>query len=91
MLLPSAPILSSTVAGKNVKLAWTQAATGITGEKIYRATSATGPFALLATTGLGTSYMDGSGLSKQTYYYQVSATNSAGESIRSNVTSQTIK
>ena len=91
VLPPLAPILSSTLAGKNVKLAWTQAATDITGEKVYRSTSAAGPFTVLATTGIGTSYMDGSVVAKQTYYYQVSAINAAGEGARSNVTSQSIK
>lgn len=54
---------------------------GLTGYKLYRATSKTGPYTVIATiTNPSTlSYVD-TGLSSGTYYYAISTTTVAGES-----------
>jgi fibronectin type 3 domain-containing protein len=84
---PGAPTLNSATAGTNtVTLAWSaptnSGGSAITGYRIYRS-STSGTETLLISLGNQTSYTD-SGLSPGiTYYYQVTALNSVGESVRS--------
>jgi fibronectin type 3 domain-containing protein len=89
---PSAPVLSATAGTSSVSLSWTTPANGgsaITGYNVYRGTSA-GTETLLASVGLTASYTD-AGLPPGTSdYYEVTAVNSVGESVRSNETEVTI-
>ena len=71
-----------------MSLAWTaptdDGGSTVTGYRIYRGTTR-GAETLLASTGGGaTGYTDGSTSYGTTYYYEVSAVNGAGESLRSN-------
>jgi fibronectin type 3 domain-containing protein len=60
--------------GVNIKVTWTQSTSaGITANKVYRATSSAGPFALVATLSPTTSYTDNTVAKKTVYYYQVTA------------------
>jgi fibronectin type 3 domain-containing protein len=85
--VPGAPVLSVTTGTSSVALSWTVAATGgsaITGFNVYRGT-ASGTETLLASVGATTiSYTDTATAPGTTYYYEVTAINSVGESIRSN-------
>lgn len=77
---PSAPGGLTASAGKRkVTLGWTASTdnVGVTGYQIWRATSATGPFSQIATTA-GTSYVNTGLTSGVTYYYQVTASDAAG-------------
>ncbi|OHA36248.1 MAG: hypothetical protein A3H57_01065 [Candidatus Taylorbacteria bacterium RIFCSPLOWO2_02_FULL_43_11] len=92
---PSTPTGLSASAGSagsgQITLSW-DAVTGATGYYLYRDTSSTGSFALLADVGNVTSYAN-SGLSNGTaYYYKVSAYKSGGssESAASSAASATI-
>jgi fibronectin type 3 domain-containing protein len=95
-VIPSAPLaptgLAATAGSAQVTLVWDAPASdggsAITGYKVYRGVSS-GSEALLASPGNVLSYTD-MGLSNgQTYYYQVSAENSLGESPPSNEASAT--
>lgn len=95
---PPAPVpvpptsLQAALAGKNIKLAWTQSpSAGVTGNKVYRAPSATGPFSLLVSLPASTSFTDSSVARKSTYHYVVTAVSSGGESSYSNTASETSK
>jgi len=58
----------------SVALSWMGSATpNIAGYNIYRATSAAGPFTLIGSSGLATTYTDNNVQSGTTYYYQVAA------------------
>jgi fibronectin type 3 domain-containing protein len=72
---PAAPTsVNAAPVGVNIKVTWTQSTSaGITGNKVYRATSSAGPYALTATLGPTTSYTDNTVAKKTTYYYQVTA------------------
>ena len=90
---PSAPALNSATAGNgSVSLAWSapssDGGSAITGYKVYRGTSS-GNETLLTTLGTGTSWTDTNVTNGTTYYYQVSAVNSVGESSRSSERSAT--
>jgi titin len=90
---PGAPVLSSATAGSsNVVLSWSApSSTGgapITGYRIYRGTS-TGAEAYLTMVGTVASFNDTTVATGTTYYYQVSAVNTAGEGQRSNEQSAT--
>lgn len=81
---PSAPAATASAGTSSVQLSWTTPSAGgspITGYNVYRSTTPGGeggtPFVQLGVT---TSYTDTGLTSGTTYYYQVSATNSAGES-----------
>jgi len=82
--LPDAPTGLTVVAGNSqMTLNWTaptfDGGCNITGYKVYRGTSS-GSLALIATV-IGTTYTDGDVTNGQGYIYQVSAVNSAGESV----------
>jgi serine protease AprX len=86
--VPGAPTLNSAVGGNgNVSLLWTAPSSNggaaITGYKIYRGTSP-GDGTLLATLGAVRSYTDATVVNGTTYFYRVSAVNSAGEGPLSN-------
>jgi mannan endo-1,4-beta-mannosidase len=80
---PPAPTgLTATAAkGKGVQLSW-NATTGATSYHVYRTTTATGTYTLLAST-TSASYKDTATARGATYYYKVTAVNSAGESPQS--------
>jgi hypothetical protein len=79
---PSTPgTLAATAGKRKVTLSWGAATdaggSGLAGYEIYRSNSATGSFTVVATTA-GTSYTNG-GLSRnRTYWYYVTAYDSAG-------------
>lgn len=77
--------------GGAVNLAWTASTgAGLSGYKIYRASSSTGPFTTpVATVGTVTSYTDTGLTDGSTYYYVVSAYAAGGESLKSAVASAT--
>ncbi len=90
---PSAPTLNSATPGTDtVALAWSapgsNGGSAITGYRIYRGTSSGGE-TLLTTLGNVTSWTDSGLTSGTTYYYMVTALNSAGESVASNERSAT--
>jgi fibronectin type 3 domain-containing protein len=89
---PAAPTLSSASAsGGSIALSWSAPSDGgsaITGYRIYRG-STSGGETLLTTVGTVTSWTDTGLGAGTTYYYQVSAVNSVGESGRSNERSAT--
>jgi hypothetical protein len=63
-----------------VSLRWTAStSTGVTGYRVYRG-SKPGSYKPLVTVGKVTSYVDRAVVSGKTYYYVVTAVNSAGES-----------
>jgi len=87
---PSPPVFDTTAAIVSVRLAWTQSASaGITGNRIYRASTPAGPFSLVATLPASTSYTDTAVQRDVTYCYVITALSSNGESAYSNVLSQT--
>jgi fibronectin type 3 domain-containing protein len=81
---PAVPTGLSVVAasGSQLNLTWTEpAGTTPDGFKILRATSASGPFAQVnEVAGNQTTYMDTQLSPDTTYYYEIVATNSAGDS-----------
>ena len=90
---PSAPRnLAATGGNTQVTLNWQAPASDggspLTNYKIYRG-SAPGAESLLTTVGNVLTYTDGAVTNGVTYYYQVSAVNSAGEGPRSNEASAT--
>ena len=91
--VPGAPTLKSATGGNNsVALAWSAPASNggaaVTGYVVYRGTSAGGE-TLLATVGNVSSYTDTKAVNGTTYFYKVSAVNSAGEGGKSNELSAT--
>src|SRR5438309_724727 len=90
---PSAPInLAATAGNAQVILTWQPPASdggsAITNYRVYRGATSGGE-ALLSTLGVVTSYTDTAVTNGLTYYYQVTATNGAGESPKSNEVSAT--
>lgn len=78
--------LSTTSAG----LLWTDNSSNETGFKVERATSASGPFTLVTTTAANAVSYNDSGLNiSTTYFYQVRATSSTGDSANTSVASTT--
>ena len=58
----------------SVALNWTAStSSGVTGYKVYRGTASGGPYTVLATLGIATTYTDTTVQSGQTYYYAVTA------------------
>jgi hypothetical protein len=81
--IPPAPTaLKATVANGQVVLSWT-GSTGATGYHVKRGAASGGPYTLLSTCTQAT-YTDTSVSAGITYYYEVTAYNSAGESGSSN-------
>ena len=70
---------TKTAAQHSVKLNWqASSSTGVTGYRVYRSTISGGYYALLASAA-GLTYTDTPVQSGTTYYYVVSAINSAGQ------------
>jgi cellulose 1,4-beta-cellobiosidase len=90
---PPAPptALTATPGKKKVTLRWTQSASpNITQNKVYRSTTAGGPYSLIATLSATTQYNNTGLQSGTTYYYVVTAVTSSGlESAYSNQASAT--
>ncbi|HJT30669.1 MAG TPA: fibronectin type III domain-containing protein, partial [Pirellulales bacterium] len=75
--------LTATGGGGQISLSWT-AATGASTYNVYRGTTSGGEAATPIATGVtGTSYVDKGLPAGTTYYYEVTALNSAGESAKS--------
>lgn len=91
---PTSPsALSATGGKKRVDLSWTGSTdnVGVTGYRVYRATSASGPFAQVGTSA-STTFSSTGLTSRVTYYYYVTATDAAGnESAPSNTASATTR
>jgi hypothetical protein len=89
---PAAPdtLSASTVSSSQINLAWADHSNNETGFQIERATAAGGPWSSVTTVGANVKTYSSSGLAASTtYWYRVRATNSAGQSAYSNVTSAT--
>ncbi len=87
--VPSIPqTLTSTVGDGTASLSWltpiSNGGSAITGYKVYRGTSSGSEIFLANSSSL--SYTDPTALNGTTYYYQITAQNSIGESDRSNET-----
>src|SRR5262249_47736907 len=77
---PSAPTgLTATVSDGQVSLSWNPS-TGASSYNVKRADVSGGPYTTIATGVVDTAYIDGNVVNDSTYYYVVSAVNSAGES-----------
>jgi alpha-tubulin suppressor-like RCC1 family protein len=89
---PAAPSnLQATDASSSViNLAWNDASNNEDGFKVYRGADSSTVTNLVATLGLGTTSYSNTGLAAATtYFYKVTAYNSAGESAASNVANAT--
>jgi len=85
---PAAPTtLNASATNARVNVAWSAVATA-TSYNVKRALSATGPFALIATT-TATSHADTTVANGTSYFYVVSAVNSGGEGPNSPVAGAT--
>src|SRR5207302_6045462 len=85
--VPGAPTNLGAVpaTGKGVQLSWTAPSntggSAITAYKVYRGSSSSGPWAIVASVGgTTTTYRDTTTTRGAAYYYEVTAVNSAGES-----------
>jgi hypothetical protein len=89
---PNAPTALTATAGKNkITLRWTQStSSGLTLNRIYRATTSGGPYTMVAEVTPRTSYNDATP-SGTTRYYVVTAVTAGGESAFSNQASATAK
>jgi hypothetical protein len=90
--VPSAPrSVTAKGAGTGIAVKWlAPASTGgaaITSYRVYRGSSSTSGTVIATVTGSATSFVDTSAAKKVTFYYWVTAVNTAGESPRSNVVS----
>lgn len=90
--VPSAPqSLKATRGGSQVILNWSapldNGGLAITGYNVYRSTTPNAETKIASTPSNNPSYVDTNVANGQTYYYQVTANNSIGESGRSNQTS----
>ncbi|MDR2798081.1 MAG: fibronectin type III domain-containing protein [Treponema sp.] len=75
-------------SSSSIRISW-DAVSGATSYKVYRSTSADGPYIQVGSTITTLSYTD-TGLSQSTtYYYKISAVTSAGESEQSSFVSET--
>ncbi len=77
--LPSVPTGFAATGGYSQNLLAWNASTGATGYNVKRSTVSGGPYATIGTAS-STSYDDNTVVNGTTYYYVVSAVNSAGES-----------
>ncbi len=81
--VPAAPAgLTATAGNAKVELSWT-ASSGATSYNVKRATTSGGPYTIVAAGVTATSYTNTGLANGTTYYYVVSAVNSAGESANS--------
>ncbi|GMK37673.1 hypothetical protein PCCS19_07270 [Paenibacillus sp. CCS19] len=86
---PAAPTgVTATAGNAQAVLTWA-ASTGATSYNVKRATTSGGPYTTIATGVAGTTYTNTSLTNGTTYYYVVSAVNSAGESANSTQVSAT--
>ena len=77
--------VGNTIITAGPYLVWTQSASsGIIQNKIYRA-AGSGAYSLLSAVGPSTTYTDKSTIKGTTYKYEVTAVNSTGESLPSNM------
>ena len=79
--LPAAPAnLQALAADSQVSLSWT-AVSGVTSYTVRRASAASGPFTMISPAGsvISAAYADTTASNGQTFFYEVSAVNSAGE------------
>jgi regulation of enolase protein 1 (concanavalin A-like superfamily) len=84
----AAPTGLTAVGGDaHVDLSWA-ASSGATGYRMKRSLANGGPYSVIGTSA-GTAYIDNAVVNGTTYYYVVSATNSAGESANSTQASAT--
>lgn len=84
--VPNPPVLTATEGQGNITLTWSvpfNGGTPITGYKLYRSTVSGGEI-LYQTLGNVTSFNDVNLNCLKTYYYQVTALNAVGESVKSN-------
>ena len=80
--------LVATAGNGQVGLTW-NAASGATGYTIRRATTAGGPYTIVKSNVVGTSYTDTGVANGTSYFYVVTATNAEGEGAFSNEASST--
>ncbi len=88
--IPASPggLAASAVSTTQINLQWSDNSSNETGFDVQRAASASGPFTQIASVGAGVATYQDTGLSSATtYYYQVYAYNSAGNSGYSNIAS----
>jgi cellulose 1,4-beta-cellobiosidase len=86
---PGAPAgLNATAGNAQVSLTWNNSADA-TSYSVKRSTVSGGPYSAIVTGLTGTSYTDSTALNGTTYYYVVTASNSAGESANSSQVSAT--
>ena len=86
---PAPPTLTATSEVGDVRLSWVPGFDGgspVTSYRLYRSTSATGPFTQIAEVPTG-NYQDTTAATGVTYYYQATSINTIGESARSNTAS----
>ncbi|WP_158543911.1 GDSL-type esterase/lipase family protein [Cohnella sp. OV330] len=82
-IAPAAPTgLATSVSGGQMVVTWS-ASSGATGYTLKRGTTAGGPYNTSVYTGASLTYTDTSAVAGTTYYYVVTASNSAGESAAS--------
>lgn len=82
---PPTSLVAHAAGKRKINLTWTQSASpNVTQNKVYRSTSSSGPFSLIATIAPTTSYNNTGLTSGSTYYYFVTAVTSGGESTVSN-------
>ncbi|WP_227793620.1 glycoside hydrolase family 6 protein [Paenibacillus guangzhouensis] len=80
LTVPAPPTgLTATAGNVQAALSWT-ASNNATSYNVKRSTTSSGPYTTVAVGVTGTSYMDTGLTNDTTYYYVVSAVNSAGES-----------
>ncbi|MCR8633514.1 Kelch repeat-containing protein [Paenibacillus radicis (ex Xue et al. 2023)] len=82
--VPVTPINIVAIGGNSlIQVTW-DGSTGATGYNVKRSTTIGGPYTTVASNVYGTSYTDTTVTNGTTYYYVVTALNSAGESANSN-------
>ncbi|MGO9124499.1 MAG: choice-of-anchor D domain-containing protein [Terriglobales bacterium] len=92
-LIVSIPVTGNgTGSGYSVNLSWDPSVSQVSGYNVYRATQVGGPYTKLnSVLDPGTTYIDYTVLSGNTYYYATRAVNSSGqESTASNLTEAVI-